>query len=430
MKKNVYCLYAILIVSSFFPFTAFSRSVSGTGIIRISAPVNNEIKDRSYAAAAGYFKVDCIEWLKEETGITVDTLNAVWKYHLSTFVGNCLQKAKQDASLDGHDWKVTLSLSSEDAQTTLKEYNSGCQAQSTQIWTTFKSAIENNTGDVFKLGVQAIFFSMGRLEKTLDVPGSEEPGSFLVDDARKIMQEFVNKITISSPSFVISGKAGSDLNEPLVLKIKHDTLPIAGLKILASTPSGKKLFSGTTDSNGVFTISNLKIPFVSKGTFMYLEPDFGALVNGVCTFSAADIGLKFPEQTFLFNTVSPSFLIDYKVTAANAIEIPKNFSGNEFIKKYLRDSCFLSLAQGDNADMFFTVITQVSSYSSDSTEKTVYKVDNSVTIKDASGKVIAEKTALVLEKAYETSSKYSLGLYFWEAAGKSYHMIRQMLDDM
>jgi hypothetical protein len=57
-------------------------------------------------------------------------------------------------------------------------------------------------------------------------------------------------------------------------------------------------------------------------------------------------------------------------------------------------------------------------------------VENSVTIADASRRTIAEKTALVLEKAYETNSNYSLPLFFWEATGKSFGMIKRMLREM
>jgi hypothetical protein len=429
-KQLLCCTSAAVVLLLYIP--ASSRQISGISVIKLTSPITQEIKDNSLTLATGYFRTDCIEWLKEETGITVDTANAVWKYHLSAFTDKCIKAAKQESSLKDHDWTVSIVLPSEDAQTVLKEYNSACQAQSIKTWTNFKNSLETDNKSVFfPLGIQSIFFSMGRLEKTLDVPGSDEPGAFLVDDARKIMQNFINKLTIRANSFVISGKAGSTLAEPFVIKVMHDTAPVPNMNIIGTTPSGKTMFKGTTDSSGTVTINGLEIPFVSKGTFLYIQPDFGSMVNGLCYFSASDIGIKFPEQTFLFNTVSPTFSIDYKVTAVSDINIPKDFSGDAFIKKFLRDSCFLIQASSpEKSDMRFKVITQVSSYSSDSTEKTTYKVENSVTILDAAGKTLAEKTALVLEKSYETNSNYSLGLFFWEAASKSYHMLRAMLDDM
>jgi hypothetical protein len=303
---------------------------------------------------------------------------------------------------------------------------------SLRTWTQLKKLLDGNVGgDVFQLGVQAIFFSMGRIEKTLDVPGAEEPGSFLVDDARRIMQDFIDKISIRSRSYVISGKPGAILDTPLVFEVVRENAPLADFDLIGAISPGKKLFSGKTASDGSLTIHQFKIPFVPKGVFLYVRPDFSAAVNFVCSFSASDLGLKFPEQTLLFNTASPLFEVNYKASAVSAVQIPKDFGEDVFLKKYLRDSCFLKPASGtEKPDLFFTVTTQVSCYSSDSTEETVYKVENAVTIADASRRTIAEKTALVLEKAYETNSNYSLPLFFWEATGKSFGMIKRMLREM
>jgi hypothetical protein len=284
---------------------------------------------------------------------------------------------------------------------------------------------------VFQLGIQAIFYSMGRIEKSLDVPGVEEPGAFLVDDARKIMQNYLERISIRSKNFIISGKPGANLEQPLVLEVLRDTTPVPDFNLYGALAHGKKLFSGKTGPNGILTLQQFKIPIVPKGAFLYIMPDFGAAVNFVCSFSASDLGIKSPEQTVLFNTVAPLFLATYKAQSAGALQIPKDFAEDRYLRKYLRDSCFLQPASGaDKADLFFTVTNQVTCYSNDSTEETVYKVESAVTIADSSGSAIAKKTALILEKAYETNSNYSPALFFWEATGKSFHMIKEMLGNL
>ncbi|HEX7509701.1 MAG TPA: hypothetical protein VF335_00240 [Chitinivibrionales bacterium] len=431
MKSNKKIGLWTIFASLVFAFGALARPISGTGMLHLNTPVNKEISDKTYDIASKNFIIDCIEWLKEESETTVDTANAVWRYHLSSFAGECLRSAKSESSFKGHEFSVTMNLSSEEASVTLKQYNRRCQSLSLQTWTQLKKLLENNTTDgVFQVGIQAIFYSMGRLEKTLDVPGAEEPGSFLVADARNIMQSFIDKITIRCPSVIITGKPGSLLEEPLQFQVFRDSTPIPDFDLLGTIP-GKKLFSDKTSSRGTLTVTRLKVPFVHRGTFLYVMPDFSAAVNYACSFTASDLGLKFPEQTLLFNTILPTFSVSAAATAASALQIPKDFGSNAYVAKYLCDSCFLKPAgAGEKADLNFKVSSQVVSYSSDSTELTTYKVENAVTITDAAGNALAEKTAVVLEKSYETNTNYSLPLFYWEAAGKSFAMIKAMLRDL
>jgi hypothetical protein len=382
--------------------------------------------------ASGYFKTDCVEWMKEQAGITIDTQNAIWKHHLSTFTEKCLKLAKQESSFSGRDWSITLTLSSEQADTALKEHNAQCHRLSLSTWTNLKKLLEKGaSGEVLRLGIQSIFFSMGRMEKELDVPGIEEPGSFLVDDARAIMQDFINKIVIRPKEYIITGKSGTPMTTPIVLEVVRDTTHIANFDLVVNLGKGKNLFFGKTGPDGILTIPKFRIPCVAKGTLLYVSPDFGAAVNNVCSFTALDMGIKFPQQTLLLNVEPATFALHYNATAASNLSIPKDFAQDGFLKKYLQDSCFLKPAPSDGvADFYFSVTTQVSSYSNDSTELTHFKVENAVTIQDNSKTKLAEKTALVYEQAYETNTTIPFGLFFWEAAKKSSHMVKDMLDGL
>jgi hypothetical protein len=406
----------------------FSRPITGVAIVHLNSPATPAIREKAYAVASGYFKTDCVEWMKEESGIAVDTVNAIWRFHLATFTENCLKLAKQETSFFGRDWTITLTLASEQAEAALKEHNARCHRVSLSTWTNLKKLIEKDiSGDVFRLGIQSIFFSMGRMEKELDVPGLEEPGSFLVDDARRIMQDYINKITIRPQEYILKGKAGTIMPNPIVLNTVRDTTPIANFD-LVGIAQGRKLFFAKTGPDGVLTIRNFKIPYVAKGALLYIVPDFGAAVNNVCSFSASDMGIKFPEQTLLFNIEPATFALEYNARAVSDVAVPKDFGQDAFLRKYLCDSCYLKPApSAAMADLYFIVTTQVSSYSSDSTEMTTFKVENSVTIRDQSKKNLAEKTGVVHERAYETNSAFPMGLFFWEAAKNSSHMVKDML---
>jgi hypothetical protein len=431
-KKKVFIpvvgsMLAIMITAS------FGRSISGSTVIQLASSLTKDVHARALAAASVNFTTDCVEWMKEDAGVTVDTQNSIWRYHLTTFAQNCLKTAKVESAFAGREWRITLSMPSEQAQAALKEYNTRCQRLAFTTWANLKTLLDtkNMSGEVFRLGIQAIFFSMGRMEKELDVPGIEEPGSFLVDDARKIMQDIIGKIVIRPADYIITGKVGTIMQKPLVLEAFRDTVRIPNFDIVISLAQGRKLFFGKTDQGGVLSIPQFKIPFVAKGALLYVAPDFGAAVNNVCSFSALEMGIKYPEQTLLFSVEPATFSLRYNATAASALTIPKDFSQPDFMFRFLRDSCYFKPAQSAAAaDYLFDVTTQVSSYSNDSTELTTFKVENAATIQDASKTKVADKTALVLERAYETNSDYPLGLFFWEAAKKSCHMVKDLMDGM
>ena len=430
MNKNKVLFPLVGVVVLIMTANGFCRSITGSTVIKLTSSLSKSMQDKALVVASANFTTDCIEWMKEDAGITVDTQNAIWRYHLSTFAENCLKIAKVESAFSGRDWKITLSLTSEQALTVLKDHNSRCHRLSLTTWTNLKKLLEKNiNGEVFRLGIQAIFFSMGRMEKELDVPGIEEPGSFLVDDARKIMQDIIGKIAIRPADVIIRGKVGTIMAKPLVLEALRDTVRIPSFDIVIGLAQGKKIYFGKTDSSGVLTIPQFKIPFVAKGALLYVSPDFGAAVNNVCSFTALEMGIKFPEQTLLFNVEPATFNLSYSAGAASELSIPKDFSQPDFMFKYLRDSCFLKPAPSEaGADYFFRITTQVSSYSSDSTEMTTFKAENAVTIQDASKSKLADKTGLVLERSYETNTPYPLGLFFWEAAKKSCRMVKDMLD--
>ena len=432
MKKSISPSLTFLGVMAFLFFHADARPISGTAQYHLTSPATKEITEKTTVLASQNFRVDCVEWLKEETGTTLDSANAIWNFHLSAFTDSCLRIARQETSFKGHEFQVDITLSDEDARSTLQAYNTRCQSISLSTWTRLKKLLESNiNSEVFQLGIQTIFYGMGRIEKTVEVPGENEPGVFLLDDARKIVQDFINRISIHSQTFVISGKPGATAESYIILEVSLDTLPLANFDLLGKIPPERKIFSGKTASDGRLTVKDFKIPYVAKGTFLYVESDFGAAVNNICSFSANDLGLKFPEQNILFNTVPPTYVLNYKVAAVNKIDVPKDFASDAFIKKFLHDSCYIiPSADGDKADLYIDVTTQVSSYSSDAEEQTDIKVENAIAIRNALKRTIAEKTAVTLEKSYENAITIPYGLFFWEAAGKSTAMLKGMFNEM
>ncbi len=370
--------------------------------------------------------------MKEEADVTVDTSNTIQRFHFFSFADSCLGKAKVDQSIVGHTATVTVNLSDDDARAALELYNNKCYSISLRFYTLMKRALEDNAAtDLYNLGINTIYYTMGRMGTPIGLPDESTPRSFLLEESRKIMQNFFNKFSIRSPEVIITGKPGTALAAPLVVQAVSDTAPLSGVTIACMLPGGKKLCSGMTDASGSISFPAFRIPYVAKGSTLYLAPDFTVTVPGSAPFEASDLGITVPEQTLLFNIIPATFSISYQATAVNSISIPKDFSSDAFVSRFLRDSCYLTPSQpGGPVDLYITIISQVSSYAQDELEQTSLKLEDDVTIEDTHRQVLSKKQGVVFEKGYENAVQIPYGLFFWEAASRSMRMIKEMVRDL
>ena len=410
-------------------YASWSRPVTGTASLKLSKPVTKEVTDQLQTSAFSNFRIDLWEWMKEEADVTVDTSNAIQRFHFFSFADSCQAKAKSETSRSGHEMSVELSIPGEDARSLLETYNTRCYGVSLRYYTLMKKALEDKAVTALSArGIQTIFYTMGRMGTPIDMPDESPPRSFLLEDTRKIMQNFFNKFAVRSQDVIISGKPGTVLSTPLTVQMLIDTLPLTNVMLIGVLPSGKKVCGDKSGADGTVTFTNFRIPFVAKGTMLYFRPDIASVVNDVAPFEAQDLGLTLPEQTLLFNVIPPTYSLTFKAQAANAISVPKDFASDVYIKKFLKDSCYLvPVPPGQQADLYISIISQVSSYSHDETEQTVRKLENDIEIQDASRKMLEKKQAVVFEKAYENSVPVPEGLFFWEATAKSFAMIRAVI---
>ncbi len=411
---------------------AFSRPVIGQATIKLTKPANqetvNQLRDNAYKS----FKTDLWEWMKEEADVTVDTSNTIQRYHFQAFADSCFSRLESKPLRSGYDMSITFAIPGEDARALLEAYNTRCYGISLRYYTIMKTALENNAvNDLFNAGIQTIFYTMGRMGTPIDMPDESTPRSFLLEDSRKIMQNFFNKFTVRAQDVLINGKAGTMLANPLTVTVLIDTVPLTDITLIGTLPNGSTLCTSKSGSDGVVAFTKFKIPFVARGTMLYFKPDVSMMLPGVPRFEAHDLGLMLPEQTLVFNVVPPSYSLTYKVNSANSIPIPKDFASDAYVKKYLKDSCYLApVAPAQQPDLYISITTQISSYSHDETEQTVRKVENDIEISDSEKKSLVKKQAVAFEKAYENATAVPEGLFFWEAAGKSLHMIKALISGM
>ena len=409
-----------------YSYACWSRPVTGSSSLKLSKPATKEVIDQLRAAAFSNFRIDLWEWMKEEADVTVDTSNAIQRFHFFSFADSCLVKAKSEPARSGHEMSMTLSIPGEDARTLLEAYNTRCYGISLRYYTLMKKNLEDKAvTELYNTGLQTIFYTMGRMGTPIDMPDESTPRSFLLEDARKIMQNFFNKFAVRSQDVLISGKPGTVLATPLTVTMLIDTLPLTNVTLIGALPNGKKVCGGKSGTDGTVTFANFRIPFVAKGSMLYFRPDIASVVNDVAPFEAQDLGLTLPEQTLLFNVVPPTYSLAFKAQAANAIAVPRDFASDVYINRFLKDSCYLvPAAPGQQPDLYISITSQVSSYSHDETEQTVRKLENDIEIQDGKRQTIVKKQAVAFEKAYENSVPVPEGLFFWEAASKSLAMIR------
>jgi hypothetical protein len=409
-----------------------TRTVSGTTTIRLKKPLTKDVSDQLRGAAITAFKIDLWEWMAEEADVTVDTGNAIQRYHFNTFADSCLFRAKTVQSLAGRDVTLSITVPGEDVRALLEASNSKYYAISMRFYTIMKSALEEKAiSRLYNLGILAIYYSLGRMGSPIGSTGASDestPRSFLLDDARSVMQAYFNKFALRSEEFIITGKPGTVLAAPIKVRAIIDTAPLPGITIVGVLPGGKKVCEGVTGPDGSVEFRGFRIPYVAKGSSLILKPDLSAGIPGVTPFDARDLGINLPDQTLMFNIIPATYSLSYKANAVSVVTIPKDFAGDAYVNKYLHDSCFLTPAvPGGKTDLYISMTNQVSAFARDESEDTLLRVENDIIIEDASRKALSQRQGVAFEKAYESSIKVPYGLFFWEAAGRSMRALKEMI---
>jgi len=276
--RSIICGTVIL----FFFAAAFSRPIIGQATIKLTKPANQETVDNLRNSAYKSFKIDLWEWMKEEADVTVDTSNAIQRFHFQSFADSCFAKLDSKPIRSGYDMSITFAIQGEDARALLEAYNTRCYGISLRYYTLMKTALENNAvNDLYNAGIQTIFYTMGRMGSPIDMPEESTPRSFLLEDSRKIMQNFFNKFSVHANDVLINGKAGTMLATPLTVTALIDTLPLVNILLIGTLPNDVPLCNSKSNAEGVVVFSNFKIPIVARGTLLYFKPDVSTIVPGV-----------------------------------------------------------------------------------------------------------------------------------------------------
>jgi hypothetical protein len=411
-----------------------SDILKGSASIQLSGPVSKAQSKEVRDIAKSRLKYETLVWLTETKGASIDTLNALHKFHLDNFLDTCLRFCTEENDFKGKLLITNLIMTYEKADSAVMAFNDAADNAAREYWYLLKTALqENNYQQVYSEGIRALFYATAHIGPPVVSP--DDPAKLLSDEIRHILQDFFDKMKVSSSNMILQGKTGQPVVEPPVITVLIDSTPLSDITFAGLLQNGKVLFTEKTDAEGRITFGNTKIPFVQNGTLFYVSPDPGKIINAPGFISAKNFGIllrKSQDQNFIFKISRPQYTLDFKTTSVSHVTIPPDFANASYIKTFLRDSCYLQETTGATpSDLIINLHSQVFKYDYDETEETSLKVSCQITVKGLSIDPPRSKQEIIeYEKRYEQNTDVPYGLFFWEANGKIREALKSLIENL
>lgn len=396
--------------------------ISGSGSVLLKGPATKAESAKAHALAFEKFRKELLIWLENVGEISIDTTNSVQNHTFSIFLDSCRNAAKAETFFKGKELTLTYNLTSDRVRTIISNFNATVDMRATTAWNRLQEAVSlNDHGLIYNQSVTALYYALAHFGPPLSTP--EGGGRDLSDNARRILQDFFDKMQVSSSATILSGKTGLSVEKPPSINVLVDSTPLPGITFTGRLQNGAILFSAVTGDNGKIVVDKLKVPFVPNGTLLEVGPNPAAVLGTTVFIDPVDLGIKMNRsqvQSFIFKITKPVYTLDYQATSVSNIKMPADFAKASHVKKFLRDSCFLQEKSGsESIDLDITIKAQVSSYTYDETEETGVKMTAQVVVKGLLLKPPRTKTKeLVIEKRYDRYLTIPYGRYFWEVNGK------------
>lgn len=445
MKKTQNILITIVLFAGFLS-PVFSQNISGVSQMNLTAPATAEQKDIADQTAADSLRNALFVWVSQNLAQAPNISNAIEKKHFNTFAKSCVKKAKKESIVDEHDWILSLNMTSDQVKSAVGEHNDLFDSQALQYWkVTTESLNSKQLNAAFNAGIHTLYYALGHIGAPLKTPGDTTSLSIA---ARFTLQKLLKRIKVAYSSPVIKGKPSEPIESKIIISATIDSLPFAGLPLICQLSDGRELLTVTTDAKGTASLDKLKMPFVAYGTFLYIRPNFGVVIDPAFLFSADDFGLKLFEgqdQTLIFNLIKPVYNLEYSVTAANDVDIPPDFSSGDLFEKFLKDSLHMQRVSGELPDISIQIQCQITSYRSDEKETTRLKAEVKAAMRQLKSEgTKVEKTTILNDKEYahsheipkkmifkkedlDSKGTIPIGLFFWETSNALRDLVREML---
>lgn len=439
---------------------AWSGDVRGTYTRVLKESVTPALRAEVKEYAVDSLRYGLKLWLDENMQEPPDLTDSLTKHFLAIFADSCVKAAKEESFIEEREWIYTLTISDDDIRSMVKRHNARFDSLAGHYWRVASEGLKFARAPVVFSGcTHTLFYGSAHIQ--LLGHQTDEARRTRQETAKKELQKSLESIAVSFTEPILTGKPGNPIENEVaatagviktktitekpaegenteaepVTKTVHDTVPFPGLPITGRLPDGRKVFTIRTASNGRASVGSITMPFVAHGTFLHTHTDLGAVVDPTLSFTPKEFGLETPEghdQTLIFNLVRPVYVLEYRVTAANEIDIPDDFRNRESIERFLKDSCHMVPKKGTMpADFAIDIRCQVSSYSSDEDESTHLKVEAAGSLKHLKvGGATVERTKVLHEKSYETGMAVPTGLFFWESTAALRGFVREMLAEI
>ena len=247
-----------LMVFIFLTVSAYPQLITGSASMKLSGPVTRDVTDQGRKSANVKLKTELLLWLQDNSGLALDTTNALDNYHFDLFVTACIKKGKEESSFKGSNWTITYSIPAQNVGEALTDFNGENDSLAVVFWNRCKTSMENkNYASAYVEGVKALGYACAHFGPPSQTPGMT--GHDLIDDVRNTAQDLFNRIQVKSSDMVIKGKAGLVPENPPIITLTADSTPLAGITFTASLPSGRELFTTISGDNGEVSLDNMKI---------------------------------------------------------------------------------------------------------------------------------------------------------------------------
>jgi hypothetical protein len=429
MEKTLWCWIILLTFS-----IIHADILKGSASIQLSGPATKAQSQEVRDIAKNKLKYETLIWLTETKGASIDTLNALHRFHLDNFIDTCLRFCTEENDFRGKLLTTNLVMTYEKADSAVMVFNNATDNAARECWYLLKTALqENNYQQIYTEGIRALSFATAHMGPPIVSP--DDQTKLLTDEIRLIVQDFFDKMKVSSSNMILQGKTGQPVIEPPVVTVFIDSIPLSNIDFTGLLQNGKNLFTEKTDAEGKITFKNTKIPFVQNGTLFYVSPDPGKIINAPGFISAKQFGIllrKSQDQNFIFKISRPLYTLDFKTTSVSHINIPPDFANASYIKNFLKDSCYLQETTGMTpSDLIISLHSQVFKYDYDETEETSLKVSCQITVKGLSIDPPRSKQEIIeYEKRYEQNIDIPYGLFFWEANVKIREILKSTIENL
>jgi hypothetical protein len=416
----------------FFLFSlGFSQLLSGSATLKLNGPASAEQSNICKNNARKELKQNLIAWLSENHGITIDSLNPLDNFAIEKYIDSCFAFIKEETAFQGKILSVTLLLDFESAEKALQNHNNAFDTRAAESWKKFNAAKEaNDFQQMYYEGIRTLAAANAHFGPPLILP--ESNGEPLSKVARTAVQQYFDRMRVTSTQMVLEGRPGHIVNQAPLITIMIDSTPISGVWFTCKYQTGKEIFTKITDETGGIKLNEFVIPFVTNGTLVYLSIDPGKIIGSPTLIDSKHFGINLKnsqEQTFIIKINRSLYTLDYKATSVGNIKLPPDFAANTAVVKFLRDSCYMQEAGRESpSDLKITIQTQVSDYEYDETEDTGIKTSINVAIEGLTmNPPVKKEHTLIFEKKYEQKTAIPYGLYFWEANTKIREAIKTTL---